>query len=516
MASLDNPDEITPKDESSVAFIAVESGVKDEQQKPHNFYENSLRIVKSTSVEPVLVLSMMTVAIVQVISQSWLLRLACEELTASECNATHPESCTVNCNLQETQVELQRKVAEVQAWRSAIEFSLPLVLVPFLGAWSDAEKNRRLPVILYALVGRIAQLLLVILLLLLPSAPSLLVAGLCLAVPVAVTASSMTVDMAAYSYISDTTAKKIRTVRLGLANACWCLGSVLGLLMSGLLLRLGGELLAFTTALGLQILACLVSVWRMKKLSEENEMSSEVEEEGDMQEKKQTTHCGLILEPISVAVAKRPGKGRILILLMLFNMFLAFGASCGRQAIMFLYTRLRFQWDEVEYGFYGTFLMLMEVIGSVIAMSIFSHKLKLSDAVVGLMSCVSQVLSSTFYTFAKSTLGMYIAPLVEIANGQVVVIPRAMVTKLTGSNEQGKVHALFGCVEAVVPLVFEPLYNSVYAATLDTVPQLVFWLSAIFTLPPTFLFIWLQWGSGKNWIAKGEQRSSTDNEEQKS
>ncbi|XP_065333782.1 tetracycline resistance protein, class C-like isoform X3 [Cloeon dipterum] len=451
-----------------------------------------------------------------VISQSWLLRLACEELTASECNATHPESCTVNCNLQETQVELQRKVAEVQAWRSAIEFSLPLVLVPFLGAWSDAEKNRRLPVILYALVGRIAQLLLVILLLLLPSAPSLLVAGLCLAVPVAVTASSMTVDMAAYSYISDTTAKKIRTVRLGLANACWCLGSVLGLLMSGLLLRLGGELLAFTTALGLQILACLVSVWRMKKLSEENEMSSEVEEEGDMQEKKQTTHCGLILEPISVAVAKRPGKGRILILLMLFNMFLAFGASCGRQAIMFLYTRLRFQWDEVEYGFYGTFLMLMEVIGSVIAMSIFSHKLKLSDAVVGLMSCVSQVLSSTFYTFAKSTLGMYIAPLVEIANGQVVVIPRAMVTKLTGSNEQGKVHALFGCVEAVVPLVFEPLYNSVYAATLDTVPQLVFWLSAIFTLPPTFLFIWLQWGSGKNWIAKGEQRSSTDNEEQKS
>jgi hypothetical protein len=46
--------------------------------------------------------------------------------------------------------------------------------------------------------------------------------------------------------------------------------------------------------------------------------------------------------------------------------------------------------------------------GSVIAMSLFSHKMKLADAIVGLMSCVSQVLSSTFYTFANSTLGMYI------------------------------------------------------------------------------------------------------------
>lgn len=41
-------------------------------------------------------------------------------------------------------------------------------------------------------------------------------------------------------------------------------------------------------------------------------------------------------------------------------------------------------------------------------MSLFSHKMKLADAIVGLMSCVSQVLSSTFYTFANSTLGMYI------------------------------------------------------------------------------------------------------------
>jgi hypothetical protein len=53
------------------------------------------------------------------------------------------------------------------------------------------------------------QLTLVILLLMLPQSPSIVVAGICLALPVAATASSMAVDMAAYSYISDTTAEKV-------------------------------------------------------------------------------------------------------------------------------------------------------------------------------------------------------------------------------------------------------------------------------------------------------------------
>lgn len=56
---------------------------------------------------------------------------------------------------------------------------------------------------------RIVQLILVTVLLMLPQSPSIVVAGMCLAIPVSATASSMAVDMAAYSYISDTTAEKV-------------------------------------------------------------------------------------------------------------------------------------------------------------------------------------------------------------------------------------------------------------------------------------------------------------------
>jgi hypothetical protein len=64
-------------------------------------------------------------------------------------------------------------------------------------------------VIRFQVCFRIVQLTLVVVTLMLPQSPSIMVAGMCLAIPVAATASSMAVDMAAYSYISDTTAEKV-------------------------------------------------------------------------------------------------------------------------------------------------------------------------------------------------------------------------------------------------------------------------------------------------------------------
>lgn len=40
--------------------------------------------------------------------------------------------------------------------------------------------------------------------------------------------------------------------------------------------------------------------------------------------------CRLFLEPISVAFSKRRGHARFVILLLLANLFLAYGASCGQ------------------------------------------------------------------------------------------------------------------------------------------------------------------------------------------
>lgn len=142
----------------------------------------------------------------------------------------------------------------------------------------------------------------------------------------------------------------MRTVRLGLANASWCLGSVLGLLLSGMLFQSGGELLVFSAALALEVMAFAVSLWRVSFPSIKhfplNILSTNIQmNAADKvrpkkvladQPRDKTSICKLISEPISVAFAKRRGHARCLILLLLLNLFMAYGASCGRSLLLFI------------------------------------------------------------------------------------------------------------------------------------------------------------------------------------
>lgn len=47
---------------------------------------------------------------------------------------------------------------------------------------------------------------------------------------------------------------------------------------------------------------------------------------------------------------------------------------------------------------------------------------------------------------------------------------RSIATKLVDSDELGKVNSLFGVAEALMPLVYAPMYASLYQATIDTLP----------------------------------------------
>lgn len=52
----------------------------------------------------------------------------------------------------------------------------------------------------------------------------------------------------------------------------------------------------------------------------------------------------------------------------------------------------------------------------------------------------------------------------------------------------GKVNSLFGLAEAMMPLVYGPLYARVYMATLNFLPGAVFLLGAAMTVPAVAIF----------------------------
>lgn len=52
----------------------------------------------------------------------------------------------------------------------------------------------------------------------------------------------------------------------------------------------------------------------------------------------------------------------------------------------------------------------------------------------------------------------------------------------------GKINSLFGVCEALMPLVYGPMYSATYAATMKSMPGAFFLLGGLLTLPACIIF----------------------------
>ena len=124
-------------------------------------------------------------------------------------------------------------------------------------------------------------------------------------------------------------------------------------------------------------------------------------------------------------------------------------------------------------------------------MGVLSHKLKIDDALVGVLSSSSKILSAFVYAFATVPWHMYVGGLVEIFNGTSFIAMRSIATKksLVDKSELGKVNSLIGVAEALMPMVFAPMYTTLYAATLRVLPGAFYLLGGFLTVPAVVIFM---------------------------
>lgn len=64
-----------------------------------------------------------------------------------------------------------------------------------------------------------------------------------------------------------------------------------------------------------------------------------------------------------------------------------------------------------------------------------------------------------------------------------------MSTKLVEKEELGKVNSLFGAAEALMPLVYMPMYAFLYKATIHTFPGAFFLVGGSIITPTVFIFL---------------------------
>lgn len=91
---------------------------------------------------------------------------------------------------------------------------------------------------------------------------------------------------------------------------------------------------------------------------------------------------------------------------------------------------MRFELKSFSYN-----LLLHSTAGTLFSVGVFSHYLQIDDAIIGVFSSMSKIISSFVYAFAANTWQLYLGPIAEILNGTSFIAMRSIASKLVQSDE---------------------------------------------------------------------------------
>ncbi|GBP87768.1 hypothetical protein EVAR_28650_1 [Eumeta japonica] len=461
---------------------------KDEPKKLT--IKQKLKLIKdNVTVEPVMAGYIMPSVLASLATQNLNLEKACRvnlNFSSDICTALTLRE-TKNYSYYEE--EVQTLTASMQAWKNVVQTTIPCMLILFVGAWSD-KTGRRKACILLPIVGELCTCIGFMVNTYFFYELPVEVTALTEAVFPACTGGWFTMFLGVFSYIGDITTTEDRTFRVGIVNLCMSLGVPIGSALSGILLRLVGYYGVFSISAVLYLFSLSYGYMYLKDPERKTpEICSKPEKKRCfLAEFFDTAH---VRETFRVVFKKGDANRRLRVSLLIIVVCVVFGPIHGEFTVMYLFTRYRFNWSEVEFSIWSTYGIITNLLGTLFSISLFSHYLKLDDTILGIISCSSKIVAAFAYAFARNNLEIYIAPLLEILNGTSFIAMRSIASKLVNGEELGKVNSLFGLAEATMPLVYGPLYSRVYMATLNFLPGFVFLLGGALTFPAILIFGWL-------------------------
>ncbi|XP_075981401.1 lysosomal proton-coupled steroid conjugate and bile acid symporter SLC46A3-like [Anticarsia gemmatalis] len=387
-------------------------------------------------------------------------------------------------NYTEQERNVQTIVASMTAWSFPLQTALPGILALFVGAWSDRTGNRKtfmvLP-ILGKLISAIGIILTTVFFLQVGVNETALIEGL----PPALAGGRVAMTMAVYSYITDITSDTERTFRLGIITAILTLSRPIGLALSGIMTKRFGYYGVFMVACVFYLFGFVYIVLRLKekpKKTVEGEKSSSVVTLLSVSD---------LMATVNVAFKTRQGSRRLQIMLIMFAYMFIVGPVLGEAQMTYWFTRYKFKFTEIDYSLFLTYSVLVGSIGSFITIYLFSKRWNIEDSVIGIIACLSRIAASVVYAMAPNRTVYFLGPVLDMFSSAGATSLRSIATKLVNDDEVGKTSSLISISEALVPVVYSPVYSKVYLSTLSTMPGAFYLISAALAVPAIAILLLL-------------------------
>lgn len=237
---------LNKKPDLQTSSLTIEKDVPKETKKLT--FKERLKLIKdNTTVEPIMACYVMPSVLASLAVQNLNLEKACRvnlNISSEICDALNLRQTE---NYTKYEDEVQRLIASVQVWKNIVQTAIPVMLILFVGAWSD-KTGRRKACILMPIVGELCSSIGFIVNTFFFHEWPVEIAAFTESIFPAITGGWFTNFIGVFSYIGDITTTENRTYRVGMVNMFMSLGYPIGSALSGVLLRIIGYYGVFTVS----------------------------------------------------------------------------------------------------------------------------------------------------------------------------------------------------------------------------------------------------------------------------
>ncbi|XP_045449487.1 proton-coupled folate transporter-like [Melitaea cinxia] len=406
--------------------------------------------------EPALVGAMMAINLGQTSLQNFYLRTACSvDLGYSI------EICRkgVGEEFRSAEAESQVIVSGINVSRSFVGLLISTIVLLFVGPWSDCS-GRRKPLLILPLLGMCVMTTGVLLMLTFPGATTMQVLY-AVQIPISLGGNFGLLLAASFSHIGDLCHATGRDVTrtMGTHRAAIQIAHVVGSVSGPLLYRRLGFYGVFPLVLLLQVSSLIYVIVRVKdvNVNRENKVS--------------VLNWRLPFNAVQCLLRKREGNKRVIILLMLVVGLGDRILLSAEVLLAYMFYRYKFQWDDVMFGSFLAYRNTISFIGTLLILNVLKRRLRLSDEVVGVLSCVSYMLATSSLILASTTVFVFMIPGIGIISQGSQVVQRPLLNKQILPTEQGKIYGILGALESATQTFSSPLYSLLYTKTVSTLPD---------------------------------------------
>ncbi|GFU31644.1 MFS domain-containing protein [Nephila pilipes] len=431
--------------------------------------------IKQLRIEVVMFLFMFSYVVRSVSSTSMIMDKVClVHLGESE------EICGNLSNHLNIKHKVEKLANNYHVAHSMIQMVPSSILSCFIGAWSD--RYGRKPPIIAALLGVIADGL-----------GSTICAAIFYSraeyylIPAIFTGFSggfIGALTSIYSYASDITNYKQRTMKYAIVEVFFGLAMPIGQLTGGWVFKYGKYLPVFLISTFGHVL-CLA--WVLFLIKETKGLDNQDPWQVKLRNFWSTKP---VIESFKATIKQRPHRGREQILSLILGMGILVLAYASTAGITFLYAHEMYNWDNTKYS---TVSATFAVIGSFtffIAVSIFK-RIGLGDPTLGILGCSSMLLKYISLGLATKMWVYFLAHLLGLLGGLGTLAARSRISKVTSKNDIGKVFAFLTTAESFLPIIASAIVSQVFNATLDVYPGIVFLIIGSLCSISLGVFIWL-------------------------